>query len=125
MPKLLLVDDQRDLLDALSTLFTLEGYRVEAARSGHEAMSKLLASEQDKPDLIISDVIMPRMTGRELLERVRQHPTLADIPFLFVSATVVSEEEDEIARMGTVRFLRKPFRIEDLCALVAEMLNLP
>ena len=41
MPKLLLVDDQRDLLDALKTLFTLEGYRVEAARSGHEAMAKL------------------------------------------------------------------------------------
>ena len=67
---------------------------------------------------------MPHMTGRELLETVRRHPTLTDIPFLFVSATIVSEEEDEIARMGTVRFLRKPFRVEDLCALVAQMLPL-
>jgi CheY-like chemotaxis protein len=124
MAKLLLVDDERDLLEALSTLFTLEGYQVAATHSAHEALSILLAPDQDKPDLIISDVIMPQMTGRELLATVRANTTLADIPFLFVSATVISEDEELIARTQTVRYLRKPFLVEDLCALVAEMIRL-
>jgi len=123
MPKLLLVDDERDLLDALRTLFILEGYEVEAKEAADEALASLLASPKNKPDLIISDVIMPRMSGVEFLEKLRQHPDYTRVPFLFVSATVVPEEEAQIARIRTVRFLRKPFVVEDLCDLVREMVE--
>lgn len=118
MCNLLLVDDEKDLLDSIEQLLMLEGHQTLALNSGPEVIEVLSNPDYVQPDLIISDVIMPGMTGIEILERVRTHPGYERVPFLFISATVTPSVEDRLARIDAVYFLRKPFAAEAFCSLV-------
>ena len=123
MTKLLVVDDEAELLEALTVILADEGYQVEAANSGPAALNALSASEKTPPDLIIADIVMPEMTGLELSEAVRRSPSLGEIPFLFVSAFVSTTVEDQIANVGKAAVLHKPFEVEDLLETVQSMCN--
>ncbi len=115
MGKLLIVEDDPSLLAALKELLSISGHQVVEASSGHLALEAL---NYFPPDLIISDVLMPGMTGLQLLDIVRTDPNWDQIPFLFVSASITAESEEEIALMPRVYYVRKPFDIDVLLRTV-------
>ncbi len=111
----LVVDDEISVLELVSGILEDEGYQVVVAENGAVALKRL---EQTHPDLIISDVMMPEMDGRELCRAVAKNPSLADIPFVFLSATRRSTIEAD-CRFRV--FVAKPFDVERLLAMVEEL----
>ena len=90
-----------------------EGYEVDTAFNGAEGLKRM---GQQRPDLVLLDMMMPVMDGRELLHRMRQEPQLQAIPVIVMSAGRISEEERRISS----RFLAKPFELDVLLATIAE-----
>jgi CheY-like chemotaxis protein len=123
---LLLVDDDETMLEVMNEILATAGYEVQAAKSGEAALGVLeAADESNRPTLIITDVVMPQMTGLQLLETVRNHPEWAGIPFLFISASTTLAMEGQIAGLDNVAFLRKPFDSQRLQETVARALADP
>ena len=98
----------------------MQGHQVRSADSGLAALPLI---EGSQPELIISDVLMPGMTGTELLEAVRDRSEWHDIPFLFVSASTTAEIERQLDATHRVSFLRKPFDIDTLSYAVLQALR--
>ena len=118
---ILIVEDIPYLLELLQVTLKFKGYTVITARDGHEALSIM---ETDRPALILTDVLMPKLDGFAFAQRVRSNPRTQDIPIIFVSATYISPEDKEFAlSLGAVRFLEKPVEAEELLLTVAEVLN--
>jgi len=103
MPKIALVDDDRNILTSVSMTLEAEGYSVATYTDGASGLEGLTA---DRPDLAILDIKMPRMDGMELLRRLRQK---SDIPVIFLTSK--DEEIDELfgLKMGADDFITKPF----------------
>ena len=103
MPKIALVDDDRNILTSVSLTLEAEGYQVATYTDGASGLEGLTT---DKPDLAILDIKMPRMDGMELLRRLRQK---TDMPVIFLTSK--DEEIDELfgLKMGADDFIRKPF----------------
>jgi two-component system sensor histidine kinase/response regulator len=120
MANLLIVEDNPALLEGMREFLSLVGHRVRATNCSQAALS---AIEADLPELIISDVAMPGMTGPQLLDTVRTGSDGDGIPFLFVSASAEPEVESQLSALDGVSFLRKPFEIEMLHRAVAEALR--
>jgi CheY-like chemotaxis protein len=103
----LVVDDERYIVDLLTDLLEDEGYRVLCASDGQAALEVL---NHEQPDLIVADVMMPRVDGLRLLALIRErHGTL---PVILMSAAVTPQSDH-------VTFLRKPFDIDHLLGLIA------
>jgi CheY-like chemotaxis protein len=118
MARLLVVDDDKTLLAGMEQLLSLAGHEVSVAESGQAALNLLTAHESEPPELIVSDINMPSMTGLRLLEVVRSHAGWESIPFLFVSTLVLPETIERFAKLGMVCSLDKPFDPEMLCERV-------
>jgi two-component system response regulator ChvI len=103
MPKIALVDDDRNILTSVSLTLEAEGYNVSTYTDGASGLEGLT---NDRPDLAILDIKMPRMDGMELLRRLRQK---SDVPVIFLTSK--DEEIDELfgLKMGADDFIRKPF----------------
>lgn len=110
MSRILLVDDELDLLDAIRGILEDEGYEVSTAGDGRQALDQLEASNP-KPDLLLLDVMMPIIDGLQVLERVRTSDRLKDLPVVMMSA-VNPESAGKHARWDA--FLNKPFSLDDL-----------
>ena len=80
--KILLVDYEVGFADLLRDLLQMDSYEVVVANDGQEAIEKL---EKYTPDVIISDIVMPRLSGFEMFKKVKANPALASIPFLFIT----------------------------------------
>ena len=115
---ILVVDDDPDILEALSEILEAEGFEIRRARNGKEALERL---EPDPPKLILLDLMMPVMDGWEFAQRLRQRPHLANIPIIVLSAdrNVGSKALD----IGAVGHLAKPFELNDLLDMVRRSLN--
>lgn len=122
MADLLIVDDEVALVEALEMLLTDVGHQVQAVNSAKEALEKLHEAEQN-PDLIVADVLMPQMNGFELIKTVRENPSWAHIPVLFISASTTMEMEVQMGKLGKASFLRKPFEVEKLFEAIDTMLQ--
>lgn len=118
--RLLVVDDEAKLLRAVAVTLREEGYEVTTARSGAEA---LVAINAGVPDLIISDIRMPRMDGYQLARALRSNPRTELIPIIFLTAK--GERKDRLAgiRTGADAYLVKPFDPEELLAVVSNLLG--
>ncbi|SEU00195.1 Response regulator receiver domain-containing protein [Stigmatella erecta] len=116
--RLLLVDDEAAIVEALQDILSDEGYAVEAAFNGEEALQRLHAA---RPDLMLMDLMMPVMDGRELLRRVRQDPSLHDLPVVVMSAGRITDEE----RQAASATLAKPFELEVLLETLQKHLPEP
>lgn len=106
--RILVVDDEDDILDLLDYNLRKEGYQVDLARDGIEALDK---AQTDSPDVIILDVMMPRMDGIEFCRTIRNHAVLRSVPILMLTAK--SEEEDHVAGLdvGADIYLTKPISL--------------
>lgn len=108
MPKVLIIDDDVDILAALAMTLQSEGHTVRSAGNGREALDALQAGF--RPDVIVLDLMMPVMNGLELLEVLRADGRWSNVPVVVVSANRGYSHED----LGVVRMLRKPFELDDL-----------
>ena len=81
--KILLVDDEAGFAELLRDLLRMDNYEVEVANDGVEGVEKV---QTFKPDVIISDIVMPRMSGFEMFKKLKSSPETASIPFLFESS---------------------------------------
>ncbi len=118
---ILVVEDIAHVRDLLAVQLRLRGYTVVTARDGQEALD-LIA--QEKPAIIISDILMPRVDGFALAHQIRNDPQIAGIPILLLSATYVSAEDERFALgVGAIRFLPKPVEGDDLLVAVADALT--
>lgn len=109
--KTLVVDDDPILVLSLKLHFADIGIEFEVAIDGQEALEKLKTFE---PDIILSDIMMPRMDGYELHKQLRQNPDTARIPFIFLSAKSDISDQMRAYRLGIDDYVCKPFQISDL-----------
>jgi two-component system, cell cycle response regulator len=111
-------DDNPSILQGLERALKVTGYEVRTAASGR-AVLDLLAGAPAPPDLLLLDVMMPEMTGLEVLRTLRQDPRWVDIPVVLITATNDGALPVSALRDGAVDFLTKPFRLDELLARVA------
>jgi DNA-binding response OmpR family regulator len=119
-PHVLVADDDAWVLRMVATVLEKRGYSVETASDGEDALQRALART---PDLLITDVMMPRMDGWSLVRRLRSYSDLALLPVIFLTA--LSSEDDRIRgfRLGADDYVTKPFRFEELDLRVAKTLR--
>ena len=122
MKRILLVDDDPFVRDALKAFFDHEGYAHEEATDGYEALA-LLESGQSF-DLIITDNHMPVMTGMEFLVQWKTRYDLRAIPVVLYTGTITNEERQEAFSLGVVAVLDKPLLFSELGSTVARILEL-
>ena len=117
--RLLIVDDEPNLLRAVAVCLRGEGYQVETARSGEEALVHIA---QRLPDLIVSDIRMPRIDGYALARQLRANPRTDLIPIVFLTAKDESSERIAGIRSGVDAYLTKPFEPDELIAVIGNIL---
>lgn len=114
MKSILVVDDDFRHDKMMGYLLTSKGFDVSYALSGEEALEKLRSSEFAKPDIVILDVMMPRMNGIETLIEMRKEEDLMDIPVLMVSAISTPEKVSKAKEAGAADYISKPFSSSNL-----------
>ena len=118
MQRILIVDDDPEICTILSDVLRDEGYGVETAPDGRTALARIAAAP---PDLLITDLLMPRLTGWSLFARVRRlSPTL---PIIVISGSDTRFRHQETSLADQAVFLRKPLEIDHLLAAVARLLD--
>ncbi|WP_372918604.1 response regulator, partial [Salegentibacter sp.] len=120
MKKILIIEDDKILLENTRELLALENYRVFTAENGREGLE---TAKRIYPDLIISDILMPVMDGYELLKSLYKNRATRDIPFIFLSAKAEAEDIRVGMNMGADDYLTKPFHEKDLLRAVRTRLN--
>ncbi len=112
---ILIVDDDPAIRRILSQSFELEGFSTQEASNGEEALEAIGIAP---PDLVILDVMMPRMNGFEVLKNVRTSPATQDLPVVMLTARSSQEDVWEGWREGVDYYMTKPFDIEELLRFV-------
>lgn len=118
--KVLLVEDSPEALTNLKDLMTMEGYEVITSVNGHDAIDKIYLYH---PDLIITDLRMPKMDGYAFLEKVRKTEGGNAVPIIVFSANATPENERKSLELGADLFLKKPCPIEILLSSVQQLLT--
>jgi len=118
--RLLIVDDEPNLLRALEAYLSSEGFEVTTARSGSEALVKVA---QVIPDLIVSDIRMPGMSGYELAQHLRDSARTALVPIVFLTAKGETGDRIEGFRAGVDAYFSKPFVPDELLAVIKNILS--
>ena len=108
---ILLVDDNPAILEGVADLLELQGYQVLTASSGNQAVTQM---QSKKPDLVISDIMMPGMDGYEFYKVVRSNPEWVPIPFIFLTARGQQRDIRRGNSLGADAYLTKPFEPDDL-----------
>ena len=119
-PLILCADDDPDILALLALRLERAGYRVAQAADGQEALT--LAREL-KPSIVVLDVMMPRLTGTEVLEALRADPATHELPVILVSARAQQADVQRGMNAGADAYLAKPFHANELLELVEGMLG--
>jgi putative two-component system response regulator len=120
MTKVLLVEDDALLLDVMRNILEMEGYQVIVAADGLAAYQAFLHVQ---PDIVVSDIMMPNLDGYGLLEKVRQLPQGATVPFLFLSARTERADVSRARELGADDYLFKPFDATELIRAVRARLD--
>ena len=125
MKKILVVDDEKKIRELLELRLSAEGFTVIQAADGEEGVA---VARKDSPDLILMDVMMPKMDGAEAVNELQQDPATKDIPVIFLTSMITKEEETDQAfgiQLETKqhRFIAKPFETPRLIAEIHKALN--
>ncbi|MDZ7315180.1 MAG: response regulator transcription factor [candidate division KSB1 bacterium] len=119
---ILIVDDEKDIVDLLAYNLQAEGYAVSTAFDGEEAVKK---AESEKPDLILLDIMLPKKDGRQVLRELREKPSTSTIPVIFLTAK--DSEIDEVIglELGADDYVVKPIAIRKLLARIKKAFRKP
>lgn len=125
--RVLFVEDDVNLLEGVKTVLELDGYLVTTAENGEQALAALRAASKQgdgaMPELIVSDIMMPKMDGIQLLREVRKEPAWLGIPFIFLTARSEKMDVQRGKQLGVDDYLIKPFDAEDLLIAVDSRMN--
>lgn len=115
MPRILVVDDEEAILELISFNLLKEGFSVDTAMDGQEALAKM---ERNTPDLVILDWMLPGFDGLEVCRRIRRNPHTADLPVIMLTAR--GEEMDKVLglELGANDYVTKPFSPRELAARI-------
>jgi CheY-like chemotaxis protein len=118
---ILIVEDVPNVLELLEVTLRFKGYAVLTARNGEEALEVIA---KQRPVLIITDILMPKMDGYAFVQKLRLNPDTRPLPVVFLSATYVTPEDKEFAlSLGAARFMEKPIDTEDFLLTIAELVT--
>jgi|ERR1051326_7605088 DNA-binding response OmpR family regulator len=104
--KILVVDDEQDLLDLMEIILGAEGFTIFKASNGREALAQV---QQERPELILLDVMMPIMDGWEVLKSIKSNEETMSIPVVMVTAKIGEEDRARGLREGASDYICKPF----------------
>jgi DNA-binding response OmpR family regulator len=122
MPKILVVDDEQDVVRLLEFRLEKEGFEVITCGDGQTALTM---TEADKPDLVVLDIMMPLMDGMEVLRQIRSRRATSRIPVVMLTAKTASVTVDEARQLWVSDYIMKPFDPEKLVAKVKKALRIP
>jgi CheY-like chemotaxis protein len=114
-PKILVVDDEPDVVAFISHSLQSEGFDVVAAYDGIGALD---LAETEKPDLVLLDIMMPMMSGYEVCEQLKGNPTTKDIPVVCLSSAHTIDARARSRQAGAVTLIEKPFTPAELAAQI-------
>ena len=119
--KILIADDEVNIVISLEFLMKREGFEVVLAADGEEAITKI---REEKPDLVLLDVMMPRKTGFEVCQELRSDPAMQDLKILMLTAKGRDTEVAKGMALGADAYLTKPFSTHELVERVKRLLGL-
>ena len=120
--KALIVDDDEELVELIRDVLESDGrFEVRVANNGFDAGMMV---KDYHPDIIVLDVMLPDINGKEVCQRVRSDPSLDDVKIICISGMVEHDKIQELKQAGADDFMQKPFEIEDLAARVCELLDM-
>ncbi|GIS59267.1 MAG: hypothetical protein CM1200mP2_14920 [Planctomycetaceae bacterium] len=120
--KALIVDDDEELVELIRDVFDADGrFDVRVANNGFDAGMMV---KEYKPDIIVLDVMLPDINGKEVCQRVRSDSTLDDVRIICISGMVEADKIDDLKEAGADDFMQKPFEVDSLFARVCELLDI-
>jgi DNA-binding response OmpR family regulator len=117
--RILIVDDEPNIVASLEFLMRGDDYEVRVARNGEEA---LLLAERFRPDLVLLDVMMPQRSGFDVCRRIRENPELRDMKIVMLTARGRDVEREKGLNSGANAYVTKPFSTEELMTTVRGLL---
>ncbi len=118
--KILIVEDNEDIVEFLKELLQTKGYDSVVATDGKQAVD--MASEHI-PDLILMDIVLPEMNGLDAARRIRQNPQCLSIPIIAVTARVLPKAREQCLQSGCNDYISKPFSPKQLLARIQKLLQ--
>jgi chemosensory pili system protein ChpA (sensor histidine kinase/response regulator) len=119
-PLILVVDDSLTVRRVTQRLLVREGYRVQLAKDGLDALEKLA---EEQPSVVLSDIEMPRMDGFDLVRNLRGDARWRDLPVIMITSRIAQKHRDHAAELGVDHYLGKPYSEDDLLALIGRYVN--
>lgn len=116
--KVLITEDEPNIVESLTFILTRAGYEVAAVADGEAAMQQLQA---ERPDVMILDLMVPKLNGFEVLKRVKGDPALASLPVLVLSAKGQAHDKQLAEEIGADDFVTKPFSNRDLVERIGRL----
>jgi DNA-binding response OmpR family regulator len=120
MTKILIAEDERDIRELVNFSLQFGGFTVVQAANGAEAVE---LAQKERPDLVLMDVRMPKMTGYEACRQMKSMPELSDIPVVFLSAKGQESEIQTGLESGAEEYILKPFAPDELVKQVQAVLD--
>ncbi|MBI1852196.1 MAG: response regulator [Planctomycetes bacterium] len=121
-PLVLLAEDNESNIRTVSEYLLAKGYRVSIGRDGHEALERAL---NERPDVILMDIQMPRMDGLEAIRQIRANATIAAIPIIALTALAMPGDRDRCIEIGANEYLSKPVNLKELMRTIEAQLGGP
>lgn len=115
MPRILVIEDERPIRENLVRFLKLEGYEVTAAADGCDGLE---LARTTLPDMILCDVMMPGLTGFEVLEALKADDATVDLCFIFLTASAEKEQLQQGLALGATAYVTKPFVLPELAAFI-------
>lgn len=118
--KILIVEDEESLLKLESILLTTRGYQVEGVSDGLTALKKI---EQERPDLVLLDIMMPGIDGFEVCRRIKENPQTSSIPVVMLTAKKSSADQARGFEVGADAYATKPFKSGRIIEMIEGLLK--
>jgi DNA-binding response OmpR family regulator len=118
--KILVVDDSPFILEIIETILKDSGFEVITADDGEKALNK---AKSELPDLMVLDLMLPKMNGYEVCKLLKSDEKYSNIPIIMLTARVNEDDEEKGRQAGANVYMGKPFELDDLVAKVRELLQ--
>lgn len=118
--KVVLIEDERNIIEAISFILTRDGWDVKTHSNGHDAVD---AVRDRRPDLVILDVMLPGKSGFDILQEIRADPELGATPVLMLTARGQDRDREMARRAGASRFMTKPFANAEVLEAVRDLVG--
>ena len=119
MKKILIADDRSEVVELVKVTLEGKGYQSIDASDGREALEKI---KREKPDLVLLDIVMPKMDGFEVLSKLRKDPKTKDIPIIMLTAKGQKLDQEKGKELGATGYIIKPFSPSALLKRIEEIL---